>query len=57
MVYSGFAMLCASTGEVMNIDGFGNDKVIFWFKFQSKTMLLDCFLLDLQYIYFIIINK
>ena len=27
MVYSGFAMLCASTAEVMNIDGFGNDKV------------------------------
>ena len=29
MVYSGFAMLCASTGEVMNIDGFGNDKASF----------------------------
>jgi len=27
MVYSGFAILCASTGEVMNIDGFGNDKL------------------------------
>ena len=27
MVYAGFAMLTATTGELMNIDGFGSDKV------------------------------
>ena len=39
-------MLCASTGEVMNIDGFGNDKVRFFLskncQKQSITMFLQC---------------
>jgi len=29
MVYAGFAMLTATTGELMNIDGFENDQVSF----------------------------
>ena len=29
MVYAGFAMLSATTGELMNVDGFENDQVSF----------------------------
>jgi len=41
MVYSGFAMLCAQTGDVMNIDGFGNDKLC---GLDDESFKADCML-------------